>query len=66
MTLCARPLSEDIVLEERIDRNGTKHQVVQTNCDRCGGYGGSRAWMFTGVTCYKCGGHGRMIASRND
>ncbi|PGT89832.1 hypothetical protein [Bacillus thuringiensis] len=57
-------MKEDIILSERIDRNGTKHQEVETACDRCGGAGQSRAWVYTGCTCYKCGGHGRRTVKR--
>lgn len=55
---------KDVVVEERIDRNGTKHQVVETSCDRCGGHGGADVWKFTGYTCFKCGGSGRMLEKR--
>jgi hypothetical protein len=57
-------MKNDIIIDERIDRNGTKHQVVETNCDRCGGQGGSQAWAYTGYTCFKCGGTGRMQEKR--
>lgn len=30
------------------------------NCDRCGGQGGLEQWRYTGCTCYKCGGSGKM------
>lgn len=55
---------EDIILSERIDRNQTKHQEVETDCDRCGGKGYSRRWQYTGNICYKCGGRGRMVEKR--
>lgn len=55
---------QDVVVEERIDRNGTKHQVVNTACDRCGGLGGHNVWKATGWTCFKCGGTGRMLQKR--
>ena len=29
-------------------------------CNRCGGEGGSRAWAYTGYTCFRCGGHSSM------
>jgi len=29
-------------------------------CSRCGGAGGADKWIFTGYTCYKCGGSGFM------
>lgn len=32
-------------------------------CDRCGGAGGADKWMFTGYSCYKCGG-GKIIGYR--
>ena len=54
----------DVVINERIDKNGTKHQLVVTNCDRCGGAGRSARWVYTGSTCYKCGGTGRMQVKR--
>lgn len=44
----------------KIDRNGSKHYEGMITCDRCGGHGGSDAWMYTGYTCYKCGGTGRV------
>ncbi|GLI90510.1 hypothetical protein [Bacillus subtilis] len=34
-------MRKDIVISERIDKNGTKHQEVETSCDRCGGAGSS-------------------------
>lgn len=43
----------------RIDRNGTKYWEDDT-CPRCGGSGGSEAWAYTGWTCYKCNGTGRV------
>lgn len=45
----------------RIDRNGTKYYEGQVPCDRCGGAGGADKWDFTGWTCYKCGGSGKMF-----
>ena len=47
----------------RTDRNGTKYYAGEVNCDRCGGAGGSDAWSYTGWTCYKCGGSGKMQSS---
>lgn len=47
----------------RVDRNGTKYYEGYVTCDRCGGNGGSDAWKFTGWTCYKCGGEGRVLAT---
>lgn len=44
----------------KIDRNGSKHYEGMVTCDRCGGRGGSDAWKYTGYTCYKCGGTGRV------
>lgn len=29
-------------------------------CDRCGGLGALEQWRYTGLTCYKCGGSGKM------
>jgi len=31
------------------------------NCDRCGGQGALEQWRFTGCTCWKCGGSGKMV-----
>ncbi|MEH7210120.1 hypothetical protein V7094_28595 [Priestia megaterium] len=64
MLMQSRPMKEAKVLSERIDRNGTKHQVILTNCDRCGGAGAHEMWRHTGGTCYKCAGSGRMEAKR--
>lgn len=55
---------QDKIIAERTDRNGTKHQTVETHCDRCGGKGGSKAWRYTGETCFKCNGTGRMVVAR--
>ena len=44
----------------KVDKNGSKHWRVMVTCDRCGGQGGSPAWQYTGFTCYKCGGTGRV------
>lgn len=44
----------------KIDRNGTKHFEGLVTCDRCGGLGGHDAWSYTGWTCYKCGGTGKV------
>ncbi len=57
-------MRKDIVISERIDKNGTKHQEVETNCDRCGGAGSSDKWILTGKVCYKCWGSGRMTVKR--
>lgn len=54
-------MRKDKLLSQRTDKNGTIHQVVETNCNRCGGAGGHEVWKFTGYKCYKCGGSGRMI-----
>lgn len=37
----------------------TKEVVRKDNCWRCGGAGGSQAWIHTGWTCYLCGGTGK-------
>lgn len=42
----------------RTDKNGTKI-FYDWNCPRCGGAGSSDNWIFTGKTCYACGGTGR-------
>ena len=41
----------------RTDKNGTKiyHDYM---CPRCAGMGEADKWMFTGRTCYACGGTG--------
>ncbi|MEC0526243.1 hypothetical protein P8822_00240 [Bacillus sonorensis] len=57
-------MKKDIVLSETIDKNGTKHQIIKTTCDRCGGLGGHPMWDHTGYTCFKCGGSGRMEAKQ--
>ena len=47
----------------KIDKNGSKHWHGMIPCDRCGGSGGSVAWQYTGWTCYKCGGTGKIEAT---
>lgn len=42
----------------KVDKNGTKYYSHGCACERCGGQGGSDAWIYTGWTCYKCGGTG--------
>lgn len=42
----------------RTDKNGTKY-FNDWNCPRCGGAGESDKWLFTGRTCYACGGTGK-------
>jgi hypothetical protein len=37
---------------------------VHDFCHRCGGYGGSDAWKFTGWTCYRCNGSGQKRNGR--
>ena len=44
----------------KIDRNGSKHYEGFVKCDRCGGQGGSESWKYTGFTCYKCNGTGKV------
>lgn len=44
----------------KVDKNGTKYWADYV-CDRCGGQGASEAWKYTGLTCYKCGGSGRLV-----
>lgn len=46
----------------KIDRNGSKHYEGYIPCDRCGGQGGSEQWKYTGWTCYKCGGTGKIYS----
>lgn len=38
---------------------GRPYTIKQEACRRCGGAGGSSAWVATGWTCYDCGGNGR-------
>lgn len=45
----------------RIDKNGTKYFEGYVPCPRCDGKGGSLAWRYTGMTCYKCGGEKRVF-----
>lgn len=47
----------------KVDRNGTKYWTGMVTCDRCGGAGGADAWAYTGWTCYKCGGEGKVPGS---
>ena len=47
----------------KIDKNGTKY-YEDNRCPRCGGQGGSEAWVHTGYTCYACGGSGKTINPR--
>ena len=47
----------------RVDKNGTKYWADDT-CPRCGGQGGSDAWVYTGWTCYECGGTGKAYKAR--
>lgn len=42
----------------KTDKNGTKWYHDWT-CRRCGGAGGSDSWLFTGRTCWDCGGTGK-------
>ena len=42
----------------KVDKNGIKYYSHGCACERCGGLGGSDAWLYTGWTCYKCGGSG--------
>ena len=46
----------------KIDKNGSKHYEGMIPCDRCGGGGGSDHWKYTGWTCYKCGGTGKIAS----
>ena len=43
----------------RVDRNGTKYYEGDVPCSRCGGAGGADKWLYTGWTCYNCGGSGK-------
>ena len=45
----------------RVDRNGTKSYEGMVTCDRCGGAGGADQWAYTGWTCFKCGGTGKVF-----
>lgn len=42
----------------KTDKNGTKYYSHGCAWQRCGGLGGSDAWIHTGWTCYQCGGTG--------
>ena len=42
----------------KTDRNGTKY-FYDWNCPRCGGEGGAGQWLYTGFTCFRCGGTGK-------
>lgn len=44
----------------RTDRNGTRYYEGMVTCPRCGGAGGAECWKYTGWTCYKCGGSGKV------
>lgn len=41
----------------KIDKNGTKY-YADNRCPRCGGQGGRDEWVYTGYTCFECGGTG--------
>ena len=45
----------------KVCKNGTKVWAEEVKCDRCGGKGWDEAWAFSGLTCYKCNGTGKMI-----
>ena len=47
----------------KTDRNGTKYFHDYT-CPRCGGYGQSEKWRFTGLVCYECGGTGKLAVPK--
>lgn len=42
----------------KVDKNGTKYYADYT-CQRCDGAGASDRWLYTGRTCYDCGGSGK-------
>lgn len=45
----------------KIDRNGSKHYEGEMWCPRCGGQGFWEGWRATGMTCWKCGGTGKVF-----
>lgn len=47
----------------RVDKNGTKYYEGLVPCERCGGAGGADKWAYTGWTCYKCGGTGKVAGT---
>lgn len=62
-------ITEEIDMEKLFNRQGVErtpnagNQVYQyvARCSRCGGMGGSQAWVMTGYTCYDCGGSGNGL-----
>lgn len=44
----------------KVCKNGTKVWAEEITCDRCGGAGSSKVWKYTGMTCYKCNGTGKV------
>lgn len=50
-------MARNLIKYIRTDKNGTKIYHDYT-CPRCCGYGELDKWMFTGRTCYACGGSG--------
>lgn len=53
----------DLIKYVRTDKNGTKIYYDFT-CPRCCGYGELDKWIFTGRTCYACGGSGQRAVAK--
>ena len=54
---------QDLIKYVRTDKNGTKIYHDFT-CPRCCGYGELDKWMFTGRTCFACGGSGQRSVAK--
>lgn len=46
------------VIEVTTGRKWITTKTTTNRCKRCGGQGSSSAWVYTGSTCYECGGSG--------
>lgn len=47
----------------KTDKNGTKY-YYDWQCPHCGGAGSSDKWMYTGKTCWACGGSGKRSVAK--